>query len=226
LDSHFIPEIHFGLLTSLWAAEDQNQQYAAVDYLGKLPVLEPWAPYNWKFRTCYDCSFTNGPYDYIRGLHLDVHTTARDVREFVDGRLPEGKRPRLIAFPYGTYEDVTQPEALAFEFLTYFLDGYRGAFAYLFPGGYDARYWRAMAEANRQIAQFEPYVIEGRAVKRHQLKCETPMPKPDPRFLGPGFCVAKISETANKWKDLPLVLSWEYERGDARLIAVGNLGTG
>jgi len=222
LDSHFIPEIHFALLTSSWTAEDQNRQYAAVDYLGKLPVLEPWAPYNWPFRTYSGYDFTNGPYDYICGLHLDVYTTARAVREFVDSRLPEGKHPRLIAFPYGTYEDVTQPEALAFEFLTYFLNGYHGAFAYLFPGGYDARYWRAMAVANRQIAQFEPYVIEGRAVKRHRLKCETPMPKPDPRFLGPGFCVSRTLETTNKWKDLPLLLSWEYERGDARLIAVGN----
>ena len=212
LDSHFIPEIHHGLLTSSWDKRAGNREYAAVDYLGKLPVLNAWAPYTWHV-------FGRGPYDYVRGLHLSVHATARDVRAFVDSRLPAGKRPRLIAFPYGTYEGATQPEALAFEFLTYFLNGYSGAFAYLFPGGYDARYWRALAQANRQIAQFESLVMRGREVRKHGLRCETPLPKPDPRFLAKCGGAAGI---AKRWKDLPLLLSWEFERDDTRLIAVGN----
>lgn len=136
LDSHFIPEIHYGLLTAFWAKHAGNEEYAAVDYLDKLPAMEPWAPYNW-YR------FGVGPYDYVRGLHLSSHVTARQVLEFLDERLGPAKRPRLFAFPFGTYEGATQPEALSFEFLTYWLNGYNGAFAYLFPGGYDARYWRA-----------------------------------------------------------------------------------
>jgi hypothetical protein len=218
LDTHFIPEIHYGLLTATWDQYDGNRNYAAVDYLGKLPVLEPWAPYNWFV-------FGGGPYECLRGLHLSSHVTAREVQDFLAARLPPEQRPQLIAFPYGTYEGATQPEALAFEFLTYFLNGYHGAFAYLFPGGYDARYWRALAEMNRQLALCEPFVSDGQAVQQHDLKCETPLPGPDPRFLHDCGPLAE----PQRWGKLPLLLSWEYQRrigddplGDTRLLAVGN----
>jgi hypothetical protein len=87
----------------------------------------------------------------------------------------------------------------------------------LFPGGYDARYWQALAQASREIARFESFVLEGRGGKRHELKFETPLPKPDPRVFASGN-----PKTAARWKDLPLVLSWEFDHGGARLIAVGN----
>lgn len=212
LDSHFIPEITRRLVTCGWDKHPANREYAAVDYLGKLPVLEPWGPYTWYI-------FTRGPYDYVRGLHLETHASACEVRRFLDARLPEGQRPRLIAFPYGTYEGATEPEALAFEILTYFVNGYHGAFAYLFPGGYDARYWRALAEANRLIARFDAFVGEGRAVRMHDIKPETPMPRPDPRFLS---FAGGVGEIAERWKDARLLVSWEFERAGARLIAVGN----
>ncbi len=211
LDAHFIPEIHYGLLTASWDKYPGNREYAAVDYLGKLPVLEPWAPYNWYV-------FGTGPYDYVRGLHLSSHVTACKVQDFLGARLGAEKRPRLIAFPYGTFEGVTQPEALAFEFLTYFLDGYHGAFAYLFPGGYDARWWRALAEANEEIARYEPFVVGGQPVRKHDLRAETPLPKPDPRFLqdcGP-------VDNPQRWQGVSLLQSWEFEQGEARLFAVGN----
>jgi hypothetical protein len=214
LDSHFIPEIHYGLLTETWEENSSNREYAAVDYLGKLPVLEPWAPYNWYV-------FGRGPYDYVRGLHLSCHTTAQDVRRFLASRLPPDQQPRLLAFPYGTYEGATQPEAIGFEFLTYFLNGYSGAFVYLFPGGYDARYWRALAETNRLLARFEPLVCGGKAAQNHEVKPETPLPRPDPRFLSAAGCAAG-SENARRWQDLPLLLSWEFEKDGARLLAVGN----
>ena len=212
LDSHFIPEIHYSLLTSSWDRHPHNREFAAVDYLGKLPVLESWAPYNWYV-------FGSGPYDYVRGLHLTCHATAREVQGFLEARLPAGERPDLIAFPYGTYEGATQPEALAFEILTYLFNGYAGAFAYLFPGGYDARYWRALANMNSFVAAVEPFVRRGRPVEKHHIEPATPLPRPDPRFLSSGGCARDIGK---RWKDLPLLLSWEFELGATRLIAVGN----
>ena len=213
LDSHFIPEIHYGLLTESWAGRPHNREFAAIDYLGKLPVLLPWAPYNWYV-------FGTGPYEYVRGRHLNCHTTAMDVKRFLQGQLPETERPRLIAFPYGTYEGATEPEAIAFEVLTYFLNGYSGAFVYLFPGGYDARYWAALADANRFIARFESVVMNGTPIRNHELTPASPLPKPDPRFLSASGCLHR--GPGDRWNDLPLLLSWGFEHRGKRLIAVGN----
>lgn len=214
LDSHFIPEIHHRMITERWAEHSTDHEYAAVDYLDRLPALTPWAPYNWFV-------FGRGPYDYVRGLHLTCHTTAQDVRRFLADRLPPDKQPRLFAFPYGTYEGATEPEAIGFEILTYFLNGYAGAFVYLFPGGYDARYWKALAETNRTLAQFEAFVCGGNSVRHHEVTPITRMPSPDPQFLSKAGCPAG-SEAARRWQDLPLLLSWEFERDGARLFAVGN----
>jgi len=214
LESHFVPEIHHRLVTESWDEHSGNHEYAAVDYLDHLPALAPWAPYNWYV-------FGRGPYEYVRGLHLTCHTTAQDVRRFLASRQPPNEQPRLFAFPYGTYEGATEPEALSFEILTYFLNGYSGAFVYLFPGGYDARYWNALAETNRTLAQYESFVCGGKAVRDHEVKPETPMPRPDPRFLSKAGYAAG-SENARRWQDLPLLLSWEFRRDDTRLFAVGN----
>jgi hypothetical protein len=210
-DTHFIPEIYYGLLLQSWAKEAHNRDYAAVDYLDRLPVLNAWAPYNWFI-------FGRGPYDYVRGRHLNIHITASEIQQFVAQRLPPGKRTQLYAFPYGSFEGATEPEAIAFEMMTYFLHGYRGAIVYLWPGGSDARYWRALAECNRQMALIEPYVCGVASVNRHTITAETPLPKPDPRFLD-GFGPV---DDPHRWRNLPLVLSWEFAQGETRLIAVGN----
>lgn len=199
-------------MTNFWDKHAGNDEYAAVDYLDKLPALEPWAPYNW-YR------FGEGPYDYVRGQHLSSYVTARQVLEFLDERLGKAKRPRLFAFPFGTFEGATQPEALSFEFLTYYLNGYSGAFAYLFPGGYDGRYWRALAEMNRQMALLEPYTVGACPEKKHTLACQTPMPMPDPRFFD--AACGDIMDR-DRWRNTSLLQSWEFEKGNTRLIAVGN----
>ena len=210
-ETHFIPEVYYGLLTATGAQATGHQEYAAVDYMDQLPVINAWAPYNWYV-------FGSGPYDYIRGQHLNIHVTATQVQRFVAGRLPAARRTRLIAFPFGTYEGATPPEALVMEMLTYFLDGYQGAFAYLFPGGYDSRHWRALAEMNRQLALVEPYVMGGQRPARHALKPRTPMPTADARFLGNCAPVEKPEQ----WANASLLQSWEFQQGDTRLIAVGN----
>jgi hypothetical protein len=213
LDSQFIPEIHYSLLTDFWNETASHREYAAVDYLDTVHAFVPWSPYNWNI-------FGVGPWEYVCGLHLNCHVTAQEVQAFLAKRLPEGKRPRLFAFPYGTYEGATQPEAIAFEVLTYLLDGYDGAFVYLFPGGYDARYWKAMGEANRLIAQYEGFIFDGERVNNHRATAESPLPKPDPRFLSTAYLM--MPSAATRGQDVDLLQSWEFERDDSRLIVVGN----
>ncbi|MCE5240053.1 hypothetical protein LLH23_16450 [bacterium] len=211
-EMHFIPELHYGLLTSGWEKSGDAGEFAAVDYLDKLPAFNAWGPYNWYV-------FGRGPYEYVRGLHLNCHATALQVKDFLRSRLPADKQPDLYAFPYGTYEGATEPEAIGFELQTYFLDGYRGAIVYLYPGGYDARHWRAIAAANTQIARFEPFVMQGRPARRHKVQPVTPLPPPDPRFLQSGCMAAADVE---RWQQASLLQSWEFERDDQRLFAVGN----
>lgn len=210
-ETHFIPEVFYGLLTAGWEKDTGNAEYAAAQYMDELPVMNAWAPYNWFI-------FGRGPYEYIRGQHLNIHATASEVQRFVASRQPAGKRTRLIAFPYGTYEGATQPEALTMEMLTYLLDGYEGALAYLFPGGYDARYWRALAEMNRQLGMVEPYLLSGATAARHSVASRTPIPEPDPRFLDK--CAPM--DDPQRYEDMSLLQSWEFACGDSRLIAIGN----
>jgi hypothetical protein len=230
-EMHFIPELHYVNLTADWAKLGDSAEFAAVDYLDKLAAVNAWGPYNWYV-------FGRGPYEYVRGLHLNCHATALQVRDFLRERLPADRQPALYAFPYGTYEGATEPEAIAFELLTYFLDGYRGALVYLFPGGYDARHWLALGDANTQIARFESFVMQGQRpegsgrgfpapIGRSGLEspshCSvqpvTPLPPPDPRFLQSG-CMG--GDGAERWQNASLLQSWEFTRDGERLLAVGN----
>lgn len=68
------------------------------------------------------------------------------------------------------------------------------------------------------MALVEPLVMAGERVERHQVEAVTPLPAPDPRFLDK--CAGLAS--TERWRDLPLLLSWEFEQGERRLIAVGN----
>jgi len=213
LDSRFIPEVAYRLLTEFWDDRAGHCEFAAIDYVADLSAFTPWGPYNWHV-------FGRGAYDHVRGQHLNCHASAREVLRFLDARLAAGKRPKLFAFPYGTYEGATQPEAIAFEMLTYFVNRYDGAFVYLFPGGYDARYWAALADMNRAVAAVEETVMQGVPARGHRLTPRTPLPKPDPRFLSAGGCLQV--DLTERWQELPLLLSWEFRKGAKRLIAVGN----
>lgn len=208
---NFIPELYHGLLTSHGAALVESPELRVSAYLDSLRAVNAWAPYNWYV-------FGRSPYEYVRGLHLNIYSTSTEVQEHLRDTLPADRQPRLFAFPYGTYEGVTEPEATAFEMLTYFVNGYDGTIVYLFPGGYDARHWRAMADANRQMAMAETFVMEGRSVRDHAIEPVSPMPLPDPRFLnGAGACANR-----ERWEKTSMLQSWEFERDGRRMIAVGN----
>ncbi len=207
-DSHFIPEVAWD---SMIEGDHSNYaQYDVADYMGKLPWLEPWGPYIFHQ--------PSQPYEYFPGAHLATYLVGRDVQEFLTANLKSGvRRPKLIAFPQGIQgEDwFTEPEAISFEFLCFFLNGWDGAFGYRFPRGYDHRYWLAIGQANRDIADFETYIYDGKNIsEKAKVIPETPLPKP----ILPGKYKHKI-----KGLESAAILQWNaFENQGKYLIAIGN----
>jgi hypothetical protein len=212
-DSHFVPEIAWSQLI-----EDSNAhfaQYDPKDYMDKLPWLEPWGPYIfYKF---------DEPYVYHPGIHLITFIAAKDIKTFVKKHVPnKAKRPKLIAFPHGYQLNswVTEPEALGFETLCFFLNGWEGSIAYVFPKGYDNRWWKAMADANRRIAEYENYVFKGEKVSDAKVTLASPVPKTSfPKYWSEG---GNFVQKLPSLKTASIVQSVEYKLGNKRMIAVGN----
>jgi hypothetical protein len=213
VESHFVPAVAYNLFLAGWEKEEGNRQISVLDFADQLPVLAPWAP--------YIQDLLGKPYQYIPGKHLALHAGASGVREFLDGQFPADKRPRIIAYvmlaPFAYFK---QPEAVQFDYLTYFLDGYQGAFLYFFPEGYDARYWKAMARTHTLISQFEPYVMSGVRKADHEIKPETPLAEATEGSLQE--CTLYDDAKKDQWKHASLLQSWEYQRQGKRLIAVAD----
>jgi len=107
---------------------------------------------------------------------------------------------------------------MAMDILTYFINEYDGQLVYAFPKGYDARYWKALADANTAIAAFEDFTLDGTAARGHQVTPLTPCPAPSPRF----FEAPAGGIDVEKWADADIVQSWEYRLGRRRLVALAN----
>jgi hypothetical protein len=208
-DSHFIPEIAW---SKMLPERDSNfAQYDIADYILELPWLEPWGPYIFH-------RFTQ-TYEYFPGLHLIAWNAAGVIKKFT----ADHGQPGMIAFPHGYQGQdwITEPEALAFEFLCFFLNGWNGAFGYFFPRGYDHRYWQALAGANTAIARFEEIVFQGKEISPQvRITPETPLPEP--------FFPAYWSEGGNFTRKLPglaksRILQYKaFQQNDRHLVAVGN----
>ena len=106
---------------------------------------------------------TMEPWNYTKGENLSTYVAAKYVRRFMTEKLGK-KCPRLVALPHGIQGKfwVTTPEAMAMEVTGFFLQGYHAAHLYLYPHGYDNRYWRVMAENNSLIALHEDVVFNGK----------------------------------------------------------------
>ncbi|HQC52189.1 MAG TPA: hypothetical protein PLE92_03590 [Lentisphaeria bacterium] len=212
IDAHFAPEVHIKSITRLWDTSASLRQYATMAYADQIPLLNAWGPYPWQT--------VMQPYSYVRGYNLSTHCLTRDSVDYIREQIPAAKRPRLLGFPHGLQTNLwtTEPESVAIDILTYFLNEYDGQLVYAFPKGYDARYWRALAEANRAIAAFEDFTLDGVAGKGHQIAAVTPYPQPSPRFLK-APCGGIDAE---KWSGASMLQSWEYRLGERRLIAIAN----
>ncbi|NLF17728.1 MAG: hypothetical protein GX595_10790 [Lentisphaerae bacterium] len=211
-EAHFAPEVHIKSITPLWTTSDSLRQYATMAYAGTIPLLNAWGPYPWQTVMM--------PYHYVRGYNLSTHCLTRDSVDYLRAELPAERRPRLLGFPHGLQGNLwtTEPESMAMDILTYYVNGYDGQLVYAFPKGYDARYWKALADANTAIATFEDMVLDGDTQRRHQIEPLTPYPRPSPRFLD-APCGGIDKE---RWAEASMLQSWEFTLGRRRLVAVAN----
>lgn len=169
-DSHFIPEISWNSMME--HGNSYCRQYNVRDYFNELPWIDPWGPYIYH-------SYRK-PYQYYPADHLTVWVAAARMQEFAAKIGEPGKGARLLALPHGVQGNdwVTEPESMAMDVLSFFLQKWGGAFIYYFPRGYDYRYWRALAVANTLIARHEELVYQGTEVTATvSLEGVTPLPE-------------------------------------------------
>ena len=203
----FIPEVAWIQMADCHARKGAAGEHDPLDYASSLQYIDPWGPYiTWK---------SLEPYSYAKGGNLNTYIAAKAVVDFTRENLPEGKRPKLLALPHGMQCDfwVTNPEAIAMEVIAFLLAGYDASTVYLFPKGYDNRYWAALAEANSRIAENEDFVFSGETVSSVSVSPFTPYPAPKKRI------------NAKYYSDLPpesLLQAASFRRNGVLLTAVGN----
>ena len=206
----FIPEM---AVTSILPARKAGfAQYAVDDYINDIPELNLWGPYIYHA--------PDRPYVYAPGPNLSSFAQWKLALEEVR-KMTNGKRPKLYTFPHGTLDNpvwFSNPEGTAFEFLLSFVLGWDGAFGYYFPRGGDARYYRALAEANSRIAEYENVRYEGRDISSSvTLTPVSPFPKENFFTERPGL--PNVTPGISK---LSLLQHRAVLHKDLRLIMAGN----
>ena len=209
-NASFIPEM--AVTSVLPARKEGFAQYAVDDYIDYLPELNLWGPYIYHA--------PDRPYVYAPGPNLRsfAHWELA-LKEVL--KMTNGKRPKLYTFPHGTLDNpvwFSNPEGTAFEFLLSFVLGWDGAFGYYFPRGGDARYYRALAEANSRIAEYENVRYEGRDISSSvTLTPVSPFPKENFFTERPGL--PNVTPGISK---LSLLQHRAVLHKDLRLIMAGN----
>ena len=195
LDSHFFPQIACTQVDPENRDEYYNRLTDIEQYASELKWIQLWGGYmSWSIES---------PRRRPVGARLILHQYAELGRKWADEHSLNGVRP-TISWGHGTSLGTTActfPEGVTFDILCCFLNGIDRTAAYVFPHGYDNRYWAAMAQAADVAAAFEDYVRDGKRVKQHTVEAETPVPEVE-------------------WGST--LQSFEFQRGGHRLIAVGN----
>ena len=151
----FIPGVQVDNMSSTWRKNGFDKETHPIDYAGKFDWIDPWGPY----------AFWNAhaPFVYNKSFNLRTFLKAKDVRAAVNKDYYP-KHIKLLAFPHGMQlqDWVTQPESIAIELLSFMFNGWEGSTVYAFPKGYDARYWKAFADASDIAARYDKYVFKGK----------------------------------------------------------------
>ena len=156
----FVPGVCWIEMSS-WYPPIQNayasyaKQVRQVDFAGDIRWINPWGPYpNWSAKK---------PYVYKKACSMQSFFAAQDVREQVAKDYPEGRRPKLLAFPLGNLGMmIPQPEWIGMGIDSFFFHRWEAAVVYYLPrGGLDARSWQALANASTRAAKYEDIVLDG-----------------------------------------------------------------
>ena len=172
----FVPGVAFVSMTDSRNGRKICTEFDPLDYAASLKYIDPWGP--------YPCWPSLKPYSYSKGFNLSTFVAARKVREFTEKNFSNPKeRPKLHALPHGIQGmfNVTQPEAITMDIISFFLNRYDASSTYAFPNGYDNRFWAAQAEASRVIAEYEKYVFNGSGFEGFSSEPATPFPAPEKR---------------------------------------------
>ena len=201
----FVPGVSARQMMSSWRRVYGKSEFKEYDYAASLKWIDPWGPYvYWDAQT---------PYAKMMQPTLLAFVAARDVRETTDADYGD-KAPVLMAFPHGVQGTtwVTQPEYLEMEYDAHFFNRWLACCAYYFPRGYDARYWRAVANAAGRAARYEGFILDGR--RADDTTCVVP-PK--------GFPVCgKLKEYIDCKGSGSFLQSAAFELGGKRVVAVFN----
>ena len=209
-NASFIPEM---AVTSVLPARKAGfAQYAVDDYANDLPELNLWGPYIYHA--------PDRPHVYAPGPNLSScaqwDLALQEVR-----KMTGNKPPKLYTFPHGTLDNpvwFSNPEGTAFEFLLSFVLGWDGAFGYYFPRGGDARYYRALAEANSRIAEYENLRYAGKDITASVILTPvSPFPKENFFTERPG-----LPNTTPGISKLSLLQHRAVQHKDLRLVMAGN----
>ena len=204
----FIPGIAWCEMASGWRPKNLAPEVQAIDYAGALRWIDPWGPYPW---WSADAPYQESPKDM-----LGYWCAAKDVREQVNLDYAPGKRPKLMALPHGFQgnDAICQPEGVSLALDAFFFNGWESAIVYTFPKGFDARWWRAFADATSRAAKYEEPVLDGVRVDDKVLLV------PDAGYPGPASGVhAKYLDWT---KSVPYLQCAAYDHGGRRICAVFN----
>ena len=99
---------------------------------------------------------------------------------------------------------------------SFFFNRWEASVVYFFPRGYDARYWRAFAEATERAAKYEDFVLDG-ARRDEAVTLELTAPyAPD---------VPSVTSRLPNCRNLSCLQKAVYDLGDRRMVAVLNFAS-
>ena len=205
----FIPGVCYSLMSSAWRPDNLQAEVQAIDYAGALRWIEPWGPYPWWVAST---PYVDNPSDL-----LNYWCAAKDVREQVDKDYPPDARPKLLAFPHGHQlaDAICQPEGISMSLDAFFFNRWESSAVYAFPTGYDARWWRAFAEATARAAMYEDAVLDGTRVDEKVSLTPTP-DYPAPAQNVNGKVLYRTTQS------VPYLQCAAYDHGGRRICAVFN----
>ena len=213
-----IPGVCWRDMSSFLKTEMRVDEIVVSEYAGSFKWMNPWGPYVFwnaaKGKTLEKPgeTFANAPSHVLHWL------VARDVREQVDKDYPlEGGRPKLMAFPHGVqaWSWLTKPKWLGLACDAFFFWRWESVVPYNFPYGYDARYWREVADSAARAAKWEDFVFEG--------TCADAM-----TIATPTLATARTAATPPRFmlqfkdKEVPLFNTIAYDNSGSRLVAAFN----
>ena len=184
------------------------KQVRQIDFAGDLKWINPWGPYpSWSSRK---------PYKHLNARSMQSFFAAKDVREQVAKDYPEGKRPKLLAFPMGNLGSlVPQPEWIEMGIDSFFFHRWEAAVVYYIPrGGLDARFWQALANASTRAAKYEDIVFDGVALT------DSVVLMPVKQYPAP--CDKVTDYLPEKTKDQMLLQHLAYVKDGKTIVAVFN----